>query len=64
MEHIGNIRNGIEDEDILDHDWFRSIDFNEFRNQSIAAPRVPTEKDQAMFKRKLSEKDQSMFMSF
>ena len=64
MEHIDSICNGIEDEDILDHDWFRRIDFNECRNQSIAAPRVHTEKDEALFKRKFSEKDQSMFTSF
>jgi protein kinase A len=39
VERLGNLRNGADD--ILDHDWFSNIDFNEFRNQSISAPWVP-----------------------
>mmetsp|Transcript_14504 Transcript_14504/g.31475 ORF Transcript_14504/g.31475 Transcript_14504/m.31475 type:complete len:966 (+) Transcript_14504:148-3045(+) len=78
VERIGNLRNGVED--ILDHDLFANIDFNELRNQSIPAPWVPNIVDPLdtshfgndfgrqdkpeRFKRQLSEKDQSVFMGF
>ena len=36
VERLGNLRNGMGD--ILYHDWFANIDFNEFRDQGIPAP--------------------------
>ncbi len=75
VERLGNLRNG--DDDILDHDWFSNIDFNEFRNQSIASPWVPEVGDpldnshgsnsfrqQETFTSKLSDEDQAAFEGF
>eukprot|EP00584_Thalassiosira_punctigera_P023488 CAMPEP_0172573634 /NCGR_PEP_ID=MMETSP1067-20121228/136289_1 /TAXON_ID=265564 ORGANISM="Thalassiosira punctigera, Strain Tpunct2005C2" /NCGR_SAMPLE_ID=MMETSP1067 /ASSEMBLY_ACC=CAM_ASM_000444 /LENGTH=710 /DNA_ID=CAMNT_0013366241 /DNA_START=120 /DNA_END=2253 /DNA_ORIENTATION=- len=77
-ERLGNLRNGIED--ILDHDWFANIDFNEFRNQTIPAPWIPkivdpldtshfennfgSDEKPEVFKRKISPKDQEVFKGF
>lgn len=78
VERLGNLRNGIED--ILDHDWFGNIDFNEFRTQSMPAPWVPIiadpldtshfgnnfgrEEKPERFRRKLTDKDQEIFRGF
>ena len=75
LERLGNLRNGVDD--ILDHDWFSNIDFNEFRNQSIAAPWVPEVGDPLdkshgrnrfriprSFGSKLSDEDQAVFVGF
>jgi len=78
LERLGNLRNGIDD--ILDHDWFSNIDFNEFRNQSISAPWVPDVGDPLdkshggnsfrkaetpeVFMSKLSNEDQTAFEGF
>lgn len=77
VERIGNLRNGVED--ILNHDLFANIDFNEFRNQSLPAPWVPNIDDPLdtshfgndygkqkpeIFPGQLSDRDQSAFMGF
>ncbi len=43
VERIGNLRNGICD--ILDHDWFANIDFNELRSHGVPGPWLPSVKD-------------------
>ena len=75
LERLGNLRNGIDD--ILDHDWFSNIDFNEFRDQREIAPWVPDVGDPLdkshgsnrfrtpwSFGSKLSDEDQAAFVSF
>lgn len=76
IERLGNLRNGIDD--ILHHDFFAEIDFNEFRSEKTTAPWIPTIVDPMdtshfenkfadqpeFFRRKLSDKDQAAFSSF
>ena len=42
-QRLGSLAGG--EDDILNHVWFKSIDFDELRLQSIAAPFVPKIKD-------------------
>lgn len=78
VERLGNLINGVDD--ILRHEWFAKIDFNEFRSQKIPAPWVPTIVDPMdtshfdnkfggqdqpeCFRRKLTDTDQAVFSSF
>lgn len=76
VERLGNLRNGIED--ILHHDWFAKVSFNEFRTQSTPAPWLPSVTDPMAnsgkgsaadaqpetFKKKLSAEDQAAFRGF
>jgi len=78
VERIGNLRNGIED--ILGHDWFANIEFDEFRHQTMPAPWIPMivdpldtshfgnnfgrQEKPELFSRKISSKDQEVFRSF
>mmetsp|Transcript_21959 Transcript_21959/g.46336 ORF Transcript_21959/g.46336 Transcript_21959/m.46336 type:complete len:332 (+) Transcript_21959:37-1032(+) len=78
VERIGNLRNGIED--ILDHDWFANLDFDEFRSANLPAPWTPKiddalgvsfgnnfgreEEKSEVFARKLTAKDQEAFKNF
>ncbi len=75
LERLGNFRNGVND--ILDHDWFSNIDFNEFRNQMEIAPWVPDVGDPLdkshgsdsfrfpwSFGSKLTDEDQAAFVGF
>lgn len=75
-KRLGNLRNGVED--ILGHDMFANIDFNELRCQSIPAPWVPSIVDPMdtshfgtfererpeQFYNKIPTKDQLLFVGF
>jgi len=38
-QRLGNLKGGVDD--ILNHDWFKTIDFDKLRHKDMKAPYVP-----------------------